>query len=300
MENTTEYENFNENRKYKDTLFRFVFKEKEDLLALYNAVNGTSYTDAKDMEINTLENVLYISYKNDVSFLISDTINLYEHQSTFNANMPLRGLLYLSKLLDKYVTENGLNILSRKLQKIPTPQYIVFYNGTENEPDERIMRLSDAFIKKGACLECEARLLNINYGHNWELMERCRKLEEYALFVSCVRKHTEREQSFKKAINLAIDECIGNGILQEILIRNRSEVLGMVLTTFNKELYEKDLKEDAYEDGVAAGIEAGERKKLLEQIRAKLEKGKSVEEIADALEESEETIRNLLAELETV
>ena len=141
-----------------------VFKNKKDLLDLYNAVNGTDYEDAEALEVNTLENVLYISMKNDVSFIIGNTMNLYEHQSSRNENMPLRGFLYFAKMFENYISENDIDLFSRRIQKIPTPKYIVFYNGRENEPDQRILRLSDAFIKEVGCLECEVVLLNINYG----------------------------------------------------------------------------------------------------------------------------------------
>jgi len=226
MKETIEYQNIHENRKYKDSLFRMVSKEKEDLLDLYNAINGTEYDNPEDLEINTLESVLYISMKNDISFLIDGSMNLYEHQSTKNANMPLRGLLYF------------------------------------------------------------ARLLNINYGQNRELMEKCRRLEEYAIFVETVRKYKKEDYSLKKAIILAIDECIEKGILLDILTKERNEVVAVVLETFNKELYEKNLKADAYEDGV--------RDKLLSLIRIKLEKGKSVEQIADELEETVEMIQEYI------
>lgn len=286
MKETIEYQNIHENRKYKDSLFRMVFKEKEDLLDLYNAINGTEYDNPEDLEINTLESVLYISMKNDISFLIDGSMNLYEHQSTKNANMPLRGLLYFARLLEEYILDNDLDIFSSKIQKIPTPKYIIFYNGQINEPDERVLRLSDAFIKEGGCIECEARLLNINYGQNRELMEKCRRLEEYAIFVETVRKYKKEDYSLKKAIILAIDECIEKGILLDILTKERNEVVAVVLETFNKELYEKNLKEDAYEDGV--------RDKLLSLIRIKLEKGKSVEQIADELEETVEMIQEYI------
>ncbi len=290
MKETIEYQNIHENRKYKDTLFRMVFKEKKDLLKLYNAINGTDYDDPEDLEINTLENVLYISMKNDVSFMIDGTMNLYEHQSTKNANMPLRGLLYFARLLEEYILDNDLDIFSSKIQKIPTPKYIIFYNGQINEPDERVLRLSDAFIKEGGCIECEARLLNINYGQNRELMEKCRRLEEYAIFIETVRKYKKEDYSLKKAIILAIDECIEKGILLDILTKERNEVVAVVLETFNKELYEKNLKADAYEDGV--------RDKLLSQIKIKLSKGKSVEQIAEELEETVETIQEYMKTLE--
>ncbi len=298
---TIEYQNIHENRKYKDTLFRMVFKEKKDLLNLYNAINGTDYQNVDDLEINTLENVLYMGMKNDVSFLIGCTMNLYEHQSSQNENMPLRGLLYLSKLYEAYVSERELDIYSRKLRMLPTPRYIVFYNGEENEPDERTERLSDAFMKEGGCLECEARLLNINYGHNRELMEKCRRLEEYAIFVARVRGYIKKENNTKKAITRAMDECIREGILHDILTKQRAEVLGMVLSTFNKELYEKNLKKDAYMEGHEEGLRQGFTQGICEKgkqlIKAKLSKGKSPEEIADALEEDIEVIKKLIEEL---
>ena len=290
MKETIEYQNIHENRKYKDTLFRMVFKEKQHLLDLYNAVNGTVYENPEELEINTLENVLYISMKNDVSFMIDGMINLYEHQSTKNANMPLRGVLYFARLLEEYILENDLDIFSSKLQQIPTPKYIIFYNGEPNEPDERVLRLSDAFIKEGGCIECEARMLNINYGRNRDVMEKCRRLEEYSIFIATVRKYKKENHSLKKAITLAIDECIENGILLDILTKERNEVLAVVLETFNKELYEKNLKADAYEEGL--------QDKLISQIKIKLSKGKSVEQIADELEESIEEIKQLIKSME--
>jgi len=303
MTKTIEYQNIRENPKYKDVLFRMVFHRKEDLLDLYNAVNGTDYQNPEDLEVNTLESVLYMGMKNDISFLIGCTMNLYEHQSSGNENMPLRGFLYLAKLFEAYITENGVDIYTNKLQKMPTPCYIVFYNGKKDEPDERVLKLSDAFTKEGGCLECEARLLNINYGRNRQLMEKCRRLEEYAIFVAKVREYImDEEIGLKRAITLAIEDCLAKGVLKDILTKQRSEVLGMVLSTFNKELYEKNLKEDAYNEGRNDGIAEGRaegriegiREKLLEKIRIKLAKGKAVEEIAEDLEERIDTIRELM------
>ena len=291
MNKTIEYQNVHENQRYKDVLFRMIFKEKEDLLELYNAVNGTNYQNTEELEVNTLENVLYLGMKNDISFLIGCTMNLYEHQSSRNENMPLRGLLYVARLFETYASENGLDIYSSTLQKLPTPQYIVFYNGTKEEPDERILRLSDAYIKEGGCLECEARLLNINYGRNKKLLEKCRRLEEYAIFISKVRAYMDAENMTRKqAITRAMDDCIHEGILEDILIKQRSEVLGVLLSTYNKELHEKCIKEDAYKEGK----EDGAREMLRSQIQKKLAKGKTVEEIAEDLEEGVETIQELM------
>ena len=299
MSTTIEYQNIHENRNYKDTLFRMVFKKKEDLLDLYNAINGTDYKNPDELEVNTLENVLYMTMKNDISFLIGCSMNLYEHQSSDNKNMPLRGFLYLARLFETYVAENGLDIYSSTLQKLPTPRYIVFYNGNREEPDEHVLRLSDAFYKEGGCLDCEARMLNINYGHNRELMEKCRRLEEYAIFVARVRKKMkEKRNTLKIAITEAIDECTKEGILMDILVRQRNEVLGVLLSTFNKELYEKNLKEDAYSKGRTEGKIEGKIEIQIELIRKKLEKGKSIIEIANDLEELPETIERLLKQIE--
>lgn len=310
MKETIEHQNIHTNRQYKSSLFCMVFKDKKDLIDLYNAVNDTNYTNPEDLEINTLENVIYMSMKNDTSFLVGFTMNLYEHQSTKNANMPLRGFLYFARLFETYVDENGLDIYSSTMQKLPTPKYIVFYNGKENEADERILRLSDAFIKEGGCLECEARLLNINYGRNRELMEKCRRLEEYAIFIARVRQYMGEEQMpLKQAITLAMEQCIEDGILEDILRKQRDEVLGVLLTTFNKELHEKCLKEDAfaegfnngfkdgYKDGISAGKDEGARENRMNLLKIKLAKGKSLEQIADELEESVEEIEKLIEHL---
>jgi len=278
------------NREHKSSLFNMAFEKKEDKLALYNAVNNTNYDNVDELEVDTLSNALYMGVKNDISFLIGHTMNLYEHQSTKNANMPVRGLIYLTKQLENYIAKNKLNVYSTKMQKLPTPKYIVFYNGKSNEPDERIMKLSDAFIKDGGCIECEARLLNINYGHNRELMEKCNRLREYSIFVATVRKYADKkEYDLTEAITLAIDNCLQKGILEDILLTQRNEVMSMVLSTFDKELYEKDLKADAFEEGAY--------QKLKSLVEKKLQKGLSSVEIADMLEESIEVIEEIIKDI---
>ena len=176
-------------RTYKDSLFRMIFQDREALLSLYNAINGTCYDQPEELIITTLEDAIYLGWKNDVSFLIQDVLSLYEHQSTRNPNMPLRGLFYISSLFQGYLKANDLDPYSSVLLKLPTPRYVVFYNGTQEEPDRTELRLSDSFIRKDVepCLECTALVLNINYGHNKELMKACHKLYEYAYFIQKVR-----------------------------------------------------------------------------------------------------------------
>ncbi len=296
--NQTEYlqEYPKDNREHKSSVFCKVFSEKKDLLDLYNALNGTNYDNEDDLEINTIENVIYMTMKNDISFIVDCTLNLYEHQSTYNPNMPLRGFLYFSKLYHRYVEQNGLDLFSSVIQEIPLPQYVVFYNGTQEQPDKTILKLSDAFSNKSyrGCLECEANMLNINYGHNRELMEKCQKLKEYALFVDTVREYMHKSpKTPRKAFTKAVENCINNNILRDFLVNQKSEVLETMLTTFNKELYEKNLREQATAEGLAEGKKAH----LLEQIQKKLNKNQTIEQIAEALEESPEVIQQYIEEL---
>ena len=224
------------NREYKDRLFKFIFKDKEKLLSLYNALNSSHYTNAEDIEITTLEDVIYCKMKNDISFIIDDRLSLFEHQSSYNPNMPLRGFLYFARHFEKYIEENEVDIYGKKLIELPTPKFIVFYNGDGMEAERTVLRLSDSFIhaKEKACMELEAEVLNINYGNNKELMEGCRPLMEYAYFVQKVKAYSKEHQR-DKAIELAVNDCIKEDILKEILIKNRAEVVDMLLTEYDEE-----------------------------------------------------------------
>ena len=122
------------NREHKDRLFKFIFGNPQNLewtLSLYNAINETHYTNAKDIKLTTIENVVYMGMKNDVSFLIGDTMSFYEQQSSYNPNMPMRYLIYIGMVYSKYIENTEeYNIYSNTLQKAPTPKCICFYNGT--------------------------------------------------------------------------------------------------------------------------------------------------------------------------
>lgn len=238
------------NRKYKDSLFRKVFSDRKDLLNLYNALNDTQYTDEEGLTVTTLEDVIYISMKNDVSFLLGGTMNLYEHQSSYNPNMPIRGLMYLARLYQNYIDDCEINVFSPVLKHLPSPKFIVFYNGSKDEPDQKILRLTDAFAEEGmsgeSCLECCATMLNINYGHNYELMEKCRRLEEYSVFVAEVRKALKEGGNQRQAVDDAIDICIEKGVLRDILIRERAAIMNMVLSCTEKQyerLVQKELEQ---------------------------------------------------------
>ena len=272
------------NQKFKDRLFRLVFNNKRDLLDLYNALNNTNYENLNDLEVNTLEDAVYLSMKNDISFLIGGTLNLYEHQSTYNPNMPLRGLLYLARLYDGYVETENINLYSSTLKKLPIPQYFVFYNGTQEQPDETVLQLTDAFEPVSShqpCLQCTAVMLNINYGHNLALMEKCQRLKEYSIFIDTVRSCSKETNDLRSAVTKAVDFCIEKGILLDVLVKNKAEVISMVLTSFNQKAYEKDLYEEGVEDGLAKGLEKG-RLTMAQEISLRLfNSGNSPEQISE-------------------
>ena len=243
------------NRSYKDRLFKIIFEDKKELLSLYNALTGKNYQNPDELEINTIDDVIYMHLKNDMSFILDDWQNLFEQQSTFNPNQPLRGFFYFADLYKvKYF---GKKIYSTRLLKIPTPQYIVFYNGTTSMPDRKELRLSDAFQQptEQPDIEVVAHMLNINYGHNKELMERCQKLKEYAQFIDIIRHYLRenKQWSNEQAISKAIDDCIKNNILRDILQKERLRVMASILSEFDEVGYKEMIQDEAIEDGEIRG-----------------------------------------------
>ena len=243
-------------RNYKDTMFRMLFKEKENLLSLYNAVNKTSYTNVEDLEITTLENAVYMNYKNDISFVFDFELMLYEHQSTVNPNMPLRNLIYVTKVLQN-ITRNE-TLYSTVLIRLPAPRFVVFYNGADPQPGRQVLRLSDAFEKRMEKpeLELTVSVYNINPGYNAELMEACRLLKEYAQYVEQVRKFAKKA-FFPEAVEQAVDYCIRNGILADFLSKNRAEAIAVSIFEYDEEKHLKNERELAYKNGEDAGIKKG-------------------------------------------
>lgn len=275
-------------REYKATVFHMLFHEKKALLGLYNAVNGTHYTNSDDLEITTLENAIYMAMKNDVSFILDFQLSMYEHQSTFNPNMPLRDLFYVARQYEKLIGD--ADIYSSNLLKLPTPKFVVFYNGLDDQPERRILRLSEAYQSptENPELELTVTMLNINIGQNRELMEQCEELRGYSILVDKIRTH-RKEMELPDAIERSVQECIEEGVLREFLLRNRKEVIQMSIFEYNEEAHMKLIRRE--------GREEGARDKLRELVRKKLQKGKFLQEIAEALEESEETIQELIEEL---
>ena len=251
-----ENERNNVNREYKDRLFKLVFREKEDLLNLYNAVGGTDYDNPEDLEINTLEDAVYMGMKNDISFLFQSILNLYEHQSTYSPNLPLRGLFYFADLYRKMMAGREEDLYSSRKIRVPFPKFVIFYNGTKEQPERHMLHLHDAYPEgipganpEDAALDCHAEVLNINYGHNREIMKKCRKLEEYSIFIGRVREKLNQKMALKEAIDRAVDECIKEGILEKILRENREEVCSVLLSEYNEQAHIESEKEIAREEG---------------------------------------------------
>ena len=241
------------NRNYKDTVFRMLFSDKKNLLSLYNAVNSRDYTNPDDLEIVTLENAIYMGMKNDLAFIIDTNLYLYEHQSTYNPNMPLRDLFYISSEYQKMLDQKSL--YSSSLQKIPAPNFIEFYNGSDPVSDVFEHKLSSAFehLSGEPKLELIVTVLNINEGHNAILMEHCKTLREYAQYVAKVRKYTA-DLSLNEAVERAVDECIKENILADFLRKNRAEVISMSIFEYDKEEEEKKLRKAEYEAGIQKGV----------------------------------------------
>ncbi len=258
-------------RNFKDTVFRMLFKEKKNLLNLYNALNRTTYTNTDDLEITTLENAVYMNYKNDISFVFDFELMLYEHQSTYNPNMPLRDLLYVSSVLHNRVKDE--NLYSKKLIKIPTPQFVVFYNGVDSQPEQQILRLSDAFEKRQErpVLELAVLVYNISLGHNQELLDTCCLLKEYAQYVEQVRTFA-KEMSFVEAVEQAVEYCIRNGILSDFLSENRAEAIAVSIFEYDEEKHIQSERKEWRE----IGREEGENK-VLQLMQKLMEAGKTGE-----------------------
>ena len=280
------------NRKYKDTVFRMLFTDRKNLLSLYNAVNGSSYEDSDALEIVTLENAIYMGMKNDLAFIVDTGLFLYEHQSTYNPNMPLRDLFYIAGEYQKLVDHSSLYASS--LQKIPAPSFLVFYNGTERKEDSWVSYLSEAYenLSGEPNLELKVITLNINEGHNSQLMEQCQILWEYAQYVAKVREYAGRTK-LDEAVEQAVNDCIQNGILAEFLRKNKSEVIAMSIFEYNKEEEERKLRKAEYE----AGIKEGELQKARKTALVLNKMGFSVEKIAVILQISENVVQKWLKEV---
>ena len=247
-------------RNYKDRLFKAIFgrnteQSKQWRLELYNALNGTSYTNPDALVINTIENVIYLTMRNDISFLVDSQMTLYEQQSTYNPNMPLRGLMYFAQLYQMYLSQQEKDLFRSTLIKIPNPQFVVFYNGANEKPDRTELKLSDAFEipNKNCSFEWTATMININKNHNSTLQKNCKPLYHYVKYVSRIAENKKKGMSAKDSVTEALDWAISEKLLDGFFKQQKEEVLSMSLTEFDEEIAIRGWREDGIEEGKILG-----------------------------------------------
>ena len=292
-------------RDFKSRMFTMIFSDKKALLELYNAVANRNYSDPELLTINTLENAIYMSMQNDLSFIIDLRLSLYEQQSTYNPNMPLRFLMYLADLYSKHVAVQ--NLYGTRLIQIPPPQFIVFYNGTDKRPEHEILKLSDAYLLKDVdvSLELIAQVLNINVGYNEDLKNACKTLCDYSKYVQRVRDHKAMGITIDEAVELTIEECIRDNILREFLVQNRSEAKAVSIYEYNEEEHMRMEREQHYaeghskglEEGLSKGLEKGQFQEFQSTVIKMSKIGMTPEVIAEILEKETEEILEIIHSL---
>ena len=282
------------NREYKSSIFAMLFRDKAKLLELYNAISSTEFTDPDLLKVVTLENAIYMGIKNDLSFIVLEIkLYLYEHQSTPNPNMPLRDLLYVADEFSDLTKD--MNLYGSRRIRIPAPHFFIFYNGEEECPDRDVLKLSDLYYEKeeDPSLELKAIALNINKGHNPELMETCQTLREYAEYTDRVRRYA-KEMPLEEAVERAITECIREGILEDFLKKNRAEAMKVSIYEYDAQKHIEMEREDSYKDGYQAGKDDGYR----QIIRTMLSNGRTVAQISAELEIEEDRVIELAGKSE--
>lgn len=245
----------NVTRNHKDNVFCLLYRDRKNLLSLYNAMNGTDYRKEEELEVVTLEEAICIKIRNDAAFVVDSRLNMYEQQASVNPNMPLRDLYYVTEELKKIAPPGKLHRTTKV--KIPAPRFVVFYNGMTKQPEKQVYRLSDLFFreKEEPEIELKVTVININQGYNRELLERCESLKGYTIFVKKARDKKASGLKTEEAVRQAVDECISEGILTEFFKENREEIVEMSIYEFDQEVYDEVLREDGEMIGTLKAIE---------------------------------------------
>jgi len=266
------------NKNFKDSLFTSLFSDPDLLRELYCALEGVTLSSDVPVSINTLENVLFLDFYNDISFEIGGKlVVLIEHQSTINPNMALRLLFYISRVLEKRI--NSRTLYSKKPISIPRPEFFVLYNGKEPFPDKAVFKLSDLFEiskdlglpkKPYPLLELEAKVFNINEGRNAEVVNRCKKLAEYSAFVAKIHTFWEELGNLEEGIKEAVKYCSKHDIMKDYLEIHGSEVLNMILEEWNMEdaiaFAREEEREEIYKEIVRNLLAKGSTPEFVREI----------------------------------
>ncbi|MBR3318027.1 MAG: hypothetical protein IKG21_09460 [Atopobiaceae bacterium] len=239
-------------REYRDRLFTFIFGSKEHrdwTLSLYNAVNNTHYTEPERIAITTIREVLYLGMHNDVSFLVANGMSLYEQQSTYCPNMPLRMLQYAGNLYERHVHERHMNKYGHKLLSLPAPKLVVFYNGQSEAAEEEVLRLSDSFPEGArADIEVRVRMININPGMGEQIKAACVPLREYTWLVEEIRRNAE-DVDVLLAIDKALAAMPADFEILPYLLAHKAEVRDMLLTEYDEAEAMELFREEGREEG---------------------------------------------------
>jgi hypothetical protein len=287
------------NREYKDSVFTKLCEDKKRLLEIYNAVAGKNYPLDTKIEIATLDDVLFLDRRNDVAFVVEDKlVVLMEHQSTLCENMPIRLLIYIARVYEKLFNVDlkfNQAIYRTKLIKIPRPEFYVLYNGKDEFPERKELRLSDAFWEADTpewlrgFLELVVLIYNVNEGYNRDIADKSETLSGYAAFIGSVRRYLETGYELEKAIGQAVKDCVGKNILAEFLQINSSEVINVLTAEFKMEEAVKVWKEEGIEEGIERGKEEGK----FEVARKMLSRNMSISDIIDITGLNERDILSL-------
>lgn len=278
------------NRQVKSSAFTTYFSIPEHAAELYRALEQDESIRPEDIEFATLEGVMFLARKNDMAFTARKKVLIIgEHQSTVNLNMPLRSAIYYGRTMEKLIPPKAIYRTRRIL--IPTPEFYIFYNGTQPQPPEQILRLSDSYLDqtKLPMLELKTTVININLPVNHHILQQCRPLYEYSWFVQKIREYQGQKYSRDEAFALAIKDCMEEGIMIDFIREHGTEVENMLFTEFNME----DALEVRYDEGREEGRAEGETRKLIQMVLKKLQKGKSSQVIAEELEEDEDLIQQI-------
>jgi predicted transposase/invertase (TIGR01784 family) len=245
------------NRRYKDRVFTKLFNDPKRALSLYNALTGSNYSPDTPIIVNTIQNTLTVGKFNDLSFVIDGKlVIIVEHQSTYDRNMPLRMMLYLSSIYERILEDNKA-LYGGKLELL-RPEFIMLYNGDEDIEDLSELKLSDLFKQVAGHeridIEIIVRVYNINDGRNAEILEKCESLKKYAKFIGRVKENLIRskakgEPSLQAAIREAVAYCIANNILKDFLEQHGKEVVSMLTAEFKLKTAQQVWKEMGVEEG---------------------------------------------------
>ena len=289
--------------KFKDNVFCMLYRDKRNLLELYNALNNSDYTNVDDLQVTTLNGGSYMKYKNDASFLLCMSLYMFEQQSSKNPNMPLRFLHYVSDVFRELFSNSMLH--RRSMIKIPVPHFVTFYNGLEKWiEDENEIRLSDMYEIPTDNPELELKVRVININKDVHILNKCKTLRDYMTFVNKVRfKMGVEGDDVRIAVTEAIDECIDEDILVDFFEQHREEVVEVSIYDYDEEEvrrvlaeeyaqeYAQKVAKEVSEKAFAEGEQSGRQLNLINQVIKKVKKSKTLETIASELEEEEADIK---------